>query len=77
MTTTTTSKPAKWTPDGESFKQFHIVAGNPSDEDLRDRFRHRCYHEHDCCGCFYTFVVSTRRLSNGRVAVRQCGYRNL
>lgn len=29
-----TSKPVKWTPDGESFKQFHIVAGHPSASQL-------------------------------------------
>jgi hypothetical protein len=72
-----TSKNAKWDADGQSFRQFHLVLGNPSDRDLRDQFRYRCHHEHDCCGCICTYIVSTRRLSNGRVAVRQGGFRNV
>ena len=70
-----TSKPVKWAPDGESFRQFHIISGHPSDEDIRDRFSWRCNCEHDCCGHVAAAVLSTRRLSGGRIAVRQCGYR--
>lgn len=71
------SKPVKWTPDGESFRQFHLVSGNPSDEDLDEVFRTRCYCDHDCCGHTNTGVLSTRRLPNGDVAVLQYGWRNL
>lgn len=71
------SKPAKWDRYGESFRQFHIVSGNPSDDDIDDMFRHRCYCDYDCCGHIYTGITSTRRLRNGDVAVRQYGGRNL
>ena len=70
-------KPAKWTADGESFRQFHIVSGHPSDEDIRDRFWYRCGCEHDCCGHVNTSIASTRRLSGGRIAIRQYGWRNI
>lgn len=71
------SKPAKWTPDGESFRQFHIVSGNPSEDDIDELFRERCHCEHDCCGHVNTGISSTRRLPSGSVAVRQYGWRNL
>ncbi len=71
------SKPAKWDLDGESYTQFHIIDGHPSDDDLRDEFYYRCHHEHDCCGCVCSSIRSTRPLSNGRVAVREYGYRNV
>lgn len=73
----TISKPAKWDADGESFRQFHIVNGDPTERELREEFNWRCGCEHDCCGHVMTGISAVRRLSGGRIAVRQYGWRNI
>lgn len=71
------SKPAKWDIDGESFRQFHIVNGNPTEHELREEFCWRCGCEHDCCGHVSSSICGTRRLSGGRIAVKTYGWRNI
>lgn len=73
----TISKPAKWDSSGESFTQFHVLGGNPSERDVNEEFRYRCGCEHDCCGHVSSGIRSTRRLGGGRIAIRQYGWRNL
>jgi len=72
-----TSKKARWTPDGESFRQLHLVSGEPHDDDLNEAFRYRCGCEHDCCGHVQTSITKTRLLKSGDLAVIVSGWRNI
>ena len=73
------SSKAKWTEDGESYTQLHIVEGwNQLDHrDLNDEFLYQCNHIHDCCGCVNNGIRSTRELPGDRIAVRVWGWRNI
>jgi hypothetical protein len=74
-----TSKPARWTGDGESYLQFHLLenASAYDDRDLKDEFAFRCFHIHDCCGCVSSGIHRTRPLSGDRLAIVTYGWRNI
>tara|TARA_B100000497_G_scaffold125016_1_gene160697 strand:- start:822 stop:1109 length:288 start_codon:yes stop_codon:yes gene_type:complete len=71
------SKPAKWSSNGESFSQFHVVSGAPTDQDLDELFKSRCHCSHDCCGHTHTYVSLVREINDDQVAVIQRGFINV
>ena len=73
------SKPARWSEDGQSYTQFHLLpnASAYDDRDLKDEFRWQCCHIHDCCGCISTGILRTRPLSGDRLALVSYGWRNV
>ena len=72
------SKKARWNDDGDYFTQMFLLAGNPTEEEIREEYTtERCWHSHDCCGCVNWSPQFIRPLRDGFVALRISGTRNI